>query len=176
MKEISIEDLSLNPMTMFGKEWCLAAAGNEKNGYNAMTIAWGHLGAIWDRHTPKGKTINPTAIVYLRLQRYTKEFFDGEELFTVCTFDSLYKKALTYLGTHSGRDGNKIAKAGLTPVFTENTTVFAEAKMAFICRKLYHAPLMESGFVDKSLIDENYPDRDFHEMYVGEIVKVLVQR
>ncbi|MGL5512308.1 MAG: hypothetical protein ACRDBM_03590 [Sporomusa sp.] len=68
MKEIPVEELQLNPMTMFGKEWCLVAAGNEAVGYNAMTIAWGHLGAIWDRKTTAGKIIIPTATVYLRPQ------------------------------------------------------------------------------------------------------------
>ena len=96
-------------------------------------------------------------------------------LFTVCAFDNTYKKALAYLGTHSGRDGDKIAKAGLTPVFMENTTAFAEARMVFVCRKLYHAPLLESGFIDTELMEGNYPGRDVHEVYVGEIVKVFVQ-
>lgn len=78
MKELSIQELSLNPMTMFGKEWCVVAAGNEANGYNAMTIAWGHLGAIWDRNTPKGKTIIPTAVVYLRPSVIPKNFSTGK--------------------------------------------------------------------------------------------------
>lgn len=173
MKEVAIENITLNPMTMFGKEWCLAVAGNEKNGYNAMTIAWGHIGAIWDRHTHNGKIIIPSIAVYLRPQRYTKAFFDREELFTICAFDNQYKKALGYMGSHSGRTEDKAQNAGLTPVFIDGTTAFAEAKMVFICRKLYHAPLMESGFVDSKIVAENYPDKDFHEMYIGEIIKVL---
>lgn len=172
MKEIKINELKINPMTMFGKEWCLAAAGNEINGYNAMTIAWGHLGAIWDRKTEKGKMIIPTAEVYLRPQRYTKEFFDREELFTVCAFDEKYRKALGYMGSRSGRNEDKAKNAGLTPVFSDGTTYFKESKMVFICRKLYHAPLLESGFVQKEIVLENYPEHDFHEMYVGEILKV----
>lgn len=79
------------------------------------------------------------------------------------------------MGSHSGRDEDKAANAGLTPIFAEETTYFAEASMVFICRKLYHAPLQETGFVDKHLIDENYPLKDFHEMYIGEIIKVLVE-
>ena len=86
----------------------------------------------------------PTAVVYLRPQRYTKEFIDREEMFTLSVFDRAYKKALAYLGTHSGRDGDKISPTGLTPIFDENTTYFAEAEMVLICRKLYHAPLLES--------------------------------
>lgn len=117
----------------------------------------------------------PTAVVYIRPQRYTKVFVDREEIFTLSFFDASYKKALAYMGSHSGRDENKIAKAGLTPVFENGTTYFREAKMVLICRKLYHAPLQEDGFVDKSLVVNNYPQKDFHEMYVGEILKVLTQ-
>ena len=175
MKEISVQELYLNPMTLIGGEWLLIAAGNEKDGYNAMTASWGHLGAIWQRPGGTAHVGLPTALVYIRPQRYTKEFVDREEIFTLSFFDASYKKALTYLGTHSGRDENKIDKAGLTAVFESDTTYFREAKMVFICRKLYHAPLREEGFVDKSLVKNNYPQKDFPEMYVGEILKVLME-
>ena len=79
-----------------------------------------------------------------------------------------------YLGSHSGKNEDKIQATGLTPVFSDGTTYFEEADLVFICRKLYQAPLLEKGYMDKELIDFNYPERDFHEMYVGEIVKVFV--
>ncbi len=175
MKEISIKEFNHNPVTMFGTDWCLICAGNKENGYNAMTIAWGQVGSVWDRKTPNGKIIIPTATVFIRPQRYTKEFFDREEYFTISSFDPKYKKALGYMGSHSGRDGDKITKAGLTPYFIDKTTGFAEANLVLVCRKLYHAPLLESGFCEENIITENYPQRDFHEMYVGEIEKVLVK-
>ena len=170
---IPLKDLELNPMEMIGGGWWLIAAGHQTNGYNAMTASWGHLGALWERPGRKAHLGLPTAVVYLRPQRYTKEFIDREEMFTLSVFDKTYKKALAYLGTHSGRDGDKITHAELTRVFDENTTYFAEAKMVFICRKLYHAPLLEEGFVDKTLVEHNYPQKDFHHMYVGEIIEAL---
>ena len=172
MKEISYKDLSVNPMTMFGEEWLALAAGTE-NGANAMTIAWGHLGSLWERDTHANRL--PTAIVYVRPGRYTKEFMDRESVFTLSLFDEDRKKALGYLGSHSGRDGDKFSASGITPVFEEGTVYCKEAKMVFICRKLYQSSLKEEGFVDKGLIDFNYPLRDFHEMYIGEIIKVLVR-
>ena len=175
MKEIPVQELCLNPMTMIGGEWWLVAAGNAEDGYNAMTASWGHLGAIWERPGRKAHMGLPTAVVYLRPQRYTKEFMDREEIFTLSVFDASYRKALAYLGSHSGRDEDKIDKAGLTPVSEHGTTYFREAKLVFICRKLYHAPLQEDGFVDKGLVRNNYPMKDFHEMYVGEILKVLTK-
>ena len=170
MKEIDVTELQMNPMTLIAKEWMLLTAGCEERGYNTMTASWGHLGAIWGQ----GGGL-PTSVCYVRPQRYTKEFMDREELYTLCFFPEEYKKALGYLGSHSGRDEDKVAKAGLTPVFGEGYTYFAEAKLVLVCRKLYRAPLVPEGFVDKSIIDQCYPGGDFHDMYIGQIVKVLTK-
>ena len=173
-KTIAIEELNINPMIMIGSKWWLVTAGNEKNGFNTMTASWGHLGAIWGREEVKDQLGLPTAIVYLRPQRYTKEYMDREELFSLSVFEHEFRKELLHIGTHSGRDGNKVKDAGLTPVFGEGTTYFDEAKIVFICKKIYHAPLIEEGFVDRNLVKHNYDGNDFHHFYIGEIIKILV--
>lgn len=175
-KELKIEELSLNPAIMFGTDWCLANAGNKENGYNGMTIAWGQMGAVWDRKTNKGKIIIPTVSVYLRPQRYTKKYFDQEELFTVCTFNKKYKKALSYMGSHSGENEDKIKNAGLRSLFIGNTIAYQEAEMIFVCKKIYHSPILEEGFFNHDIIRDNYPKKDFHEMYIGEVIKVYVNK
>ena len=169
MKQIPFSQLQFNPFDLIGRDWMLVTAGNETNGYNTMTASWGHLGTIWG-HSES----NPTAVIYVRPQRYTKTFVDREDYFTLTFFAPEYRKALGYLGSHSGRDGDKVAHVGLTPVFSDHTTYFAEAKMVFICRKLYRAPIREEGFLDKELMEKVYPERDFHDMYIGEILKVYV--
>lgn len=170
MKEILASELQMNPMTLIAKEWMLLTAGTEDRGFNTMTASWGHLGAIWGQ----GGGL-PTSVCYVRPQRYTKEFMDREELYTLCFFPEEYKKALGYLGSHSGRDGDKVAHVGLTPAFGEGYTYFEEAKLVLVCRKLYRAPLVAEGFVDRSIIDQCYAAGDFHDMYIGEIVKVLAK-
>lgn len=169
MKEISVSELMFNPMTMIAKEWMLVTAGNEARGYNTMTASWGHLGSIWGH----GGGL-PTAVIYLRPQRYTKEFVDREALFTISVFPEQYKKDLGYLGRVSGRDEDKVAATGLTPVFEEDCTYFAQAKLVLVCRKLYRGTLQEDGFVDPSILSDHYPSRDLHDLYIGEILKVLV--
>lgn len=171
MQEISVKELNLNPMTMISDEWLLITAGSLEDGYNTMTACWGHMGAIWGH----GKGL-PTAIVYVRPQRYTKEFLDRENLYTLSFFPGKYKRQLGYLGTHSGRNEDKIKNVGLTPLFGDGYTYFSEAKLTLVCRKIYHAPLMESGFADRAIMEDNYPERDFHDMYIGEIIKVFVQK
>lgn len=169
MKEISVKELMLNPMEKIAGEWMLVTAGTKETGYNTMTASWGHLGSIWGH----GGGL-PTACIYVRPQRYTKEFVDREEYFTLSFFPASYKKALGYLGSHSGRDGDKIAVVGMTPCFGENFTTFEEAELTLVCRKIFRMPLQEEYFLDKAILEDSYPNRDFHDMYIGEIVKVLV--
>ena len=165
-QKVEEKDLQLNPLSTFGDDWPLLTAGNGEKGYNTMTISWGHIGTIWNK---------PTLSIYVRPQRYTKEFMDDHALFTVSVLPSEYKKALAYLGRASGRDEDKVAKVGITPLFDQNTTYFEEAKLVFICRKLYQAPLKEVGFLDPSISEKMYPEKDFHTMYVGEIVEILIK-
>ncbi len=169
MREISVKELKLNPTTLMADEWMLITAGTRERGYNAMTAGWGHLGAIWGH----GRGL-PTSVIFIRPQRYTKEFVDREALYTLSFFSEEYRKHLAYLGTHSGRNEDKIAKVGLTPVFGDGCTWFAEAGLVLVCRKLYRAPLVKEGFVDGEIVEYNYPERDFHDMYVGEIRRVLI--
>ena len=171
MREIAVKEFHIAPFTAFGDDWMALTAGNMRNGYNAMTVSWGHLGSLWERDSHTNRL--PTVICYVRPSRYTKEFMDKEKYFTLSHFNPSYRKALGYLGSHSGRSDDKIKNAGLTPVFDGETTYFAEADLVFVCKKLYSGTLTESGFTDKALVDFNYPERDFHTMYVGEVVKIL---
>jgi hypothetical protein len=174
-KTLALDALNINPINMIRSDWWLITAGNESNGFNSMTASWGHLGAIWGRPDLKGHSGLPTAVIYVRPQRYTKTYLDREQLFSICVFESNFKKTLVYLGSHSGRDLDKVKVSGLTPVFGEGTTYFAEASMVFICKKLYQAPLEESGFVDRDVLTHNYENMDLHHMFIGEIIKVLVK-
>jgi len=168
MKEINYKDMKFNPFNLIGGEWMLVTAGNEQSGCNTMTASWGHLGCLWGHN-------DPTAVIYLRPSRYTKEFVDREDYFTLCVMEKSFRKQMAYLGSVSGREENKIEKTGLTTVFAENTVYFEEAKLVLICKKIYASELQESGFLYQSTIDESYPQQDYHTMYVGKIEKVLVK-
>ena len=84
-----------------------------------------------------------------------------------------YRRAYGYLGIHSGRDGDKVKAAGSPPVFDDGTVYFAEAGLVLICRKICHAPLVEEGFADPSIVTWNYLKKDFHEVYVDEFLSSL---
>ena len=122
MKEINYKEMKFNPFNLIGGEWMLVTAGNEQSGCNTMTASWGHLGCLWGHN-------DPTAVIYLRPSRYTKKFVDEEPYFTLCVMDKSFKKQMAYLGSVSGRDEDKIAKTGLTPVYADNSVYFQEAKL-----------------------------------------------
>jgi len=164
-KSIPYESLSFNPFTKIGKAWALLTAGIEGD-YNTMTVSWGAVGYIWGK---------PSVTVYVRPQRYTKGFVDREDYFTLSFYPADCKPALGYLGQASGRDGDKVGKVGFTPVHTHGTTYFEEAELVFVCRKISRTLIGEDSFLDKDVQEKNYPAHDFHEMYIAEVVDVLVK-
>ena len=161
LKEFDIKTLCFNPFERIGSDWCLITAGREGS-FNTMTASWGGVGILWNKEV---------ATCYIRPQRYTKEFVDREELFTLSFFPDGYRKALNLCGTVSGRDHDKPAEVGLTPLFTDGTVSFKEADLVLVCRKLYAQPMTEQSFTDKSVLERNYPTRDLHTIYIGEIIK-----
>lgn len=162
LKQIKLNELSLNPFTMIGDEWMLISAGDEQK-YNMMTAAWGGLGVMW------GKSV---AAVVIRPTRYTLDFVKAKDHFALNFFDSSFKPVLSYCGSHSGRDVDKEKGTGLTPVFTAQAPYFAQAKLVMVCRKLYQQKLDPGCFLDGSLDAKWYPEKDYHECFVGEIAGV----
>jgi len=169
MKEIKFEELNDNAYNLIANDWMLITAGN-KDSYNTMTASWGQLGSLWGHGG--GRKV---ATIYIRPSRYTKKFVDENEYFSLCFFDEEYRKDLSYLGTVSGKDEDKVSKTKLTPVYDEKTTYFKEAKLVLICRKLYKQDILEECFIDKNIVEDSYPKRDFHTMYIGEIEEVYIK-
>lgn len=164
MKEIKPEELQKNPFQMIGKEWLLVTAEKEGKA-NTMTASWGGVGIMWGK---------PVAYVFIRPQRYTKEFVDAGDHFSLSVLGEDYRKTLNYFGTVSGRDEDKIAKSGLHVAHENGTPYFEEANTVLVCRKLYAQPYDPACFIDKSCDEKWYPNKDYHTMYIAEIEKVLV--
>lgn len=163
-REIGAKEIKENPVGLFDGDWGLLTSG-EVGSYNTMTISWGTLGELWGRDI---------CTVFVRPQRYTFEFMEKNDSFTVSFFPKEYRKALSFCGAKSGRDYDKAKETGLTAFDTGYGAAFEQAKLIVCCKKLYKQDLTPNGFVDRSVIDECYPKSDFHRVYVGEITKVLV--
>ena len=161
---IKPEALTDNVFKLLDKDWMLITAGTMDH-YNTMTASWGHMGIMWNL---------PVAIAWIRPQRYTFEFAEKYSHFTLSFFTEEYRKALQFCGSKSGRDHDKAAETGLTPVASESGNVFfQEARLVMECRKLYVDDLKAENFVVPEIASKNYPKKDFHRFYMGEITNVL---
>lgn len=162
-KEISAKEIEGNLIKAISDEWMLISAGNQK-GYNMMTASWGFMGEVWS---------NDSVIALIRPQRYTMDFVNDNDYFTL-SFYGDNKDIHKICGSKSGRDVDKTALTGLTPVFADNTVYFDEARLVLVCKKQYVGRLEEQNFCDKEPLS-NYAAGDFHYMIIGKIEKVLVK-
>ena len=167
LRNIDPKQITGNPFAMIGDQWMLITAGSAER-CNTMTASWGGLGVLWNA---------PVATCYIRPQRYTKEFMDAEEYFTLTFFGEEYRKALTVCGTKSGRDMDKIKECGLTVQYgAGEAPYFEEAELVLVCRKLY-AQDMESSAVLDERIPKFYTEKigNWHRIYCGEIVEAYTK-
>ena len=160
-----IDLLEMNPFTKIGKDWALVTAGN-KNKCNTMTVSWGGVGVLWNKNV---------VYIFVRDSRYTKEFLDNGEFFSLSFFDEKYRNALSYCGAHSGRNENKFEKAGLTPAFRHSIPYPDEANLVLLCHKVAAVPVNQDTFTDRSISSAFYADGDIHTMYVGEIIEAMAR-
>ncbi|MBR3645443.1 MAG: flavin reductase [Lachnospiraceae bacterium] len=162
-RKVSVYDLKYNVFEEFEKNWMLLSAKNNDGKVNTMTVSWGSLGNFWGREA---------ATVYVRQSRYTKEFIDNGEYFTLSLFDGK-KKELGILGSKSGRDGDKIAEAGFSVVEVEQQPAFEESKCVLICKKMY-VDEMSLDKISAQEIEKWYSEGNPHTMYIGEIVACYI--
>ena len=174
-REISPGEIKENAIKLIGSDWMLvtAAKNGAKKGdacgetYNTMTASWGGIGVLWGK---------PVAFVFIRPERHTFRFTEESDYMTLSFFGEDKKNVLSFCGSRSGRNVDKVEKCFLTPVFTEEDTgtsvYFSEAKLVLTCRKLYAAPFRPDAFLEPDCL-KSYENSGFHKVYVCEIERVL---
>lgn len=162
-KKTSVYDLPFNVFEEINKNWMLITAKNSDGKVNTMTASWGMMGEIWGKEA---------VTVYIRQSRYTKEFVDSQEYFTLSLFDG-YKKELGVLGSKSGRDGDKISEVGFTIEEVDNQPTFSQCKAVLVCKKMYQDDIAIKD-MKEDIVKAMYQDGDQHTMYIAEIVGCYV--
>jgi len=169
---IPFDELLVKSHYLWSEQSLLLTSGDFAEGlalaFNTMTVGWGSLGTMWGR---------PFAQVVVRPIRYTYQFMERYDTFTLCAFPKDCRDALQLLGTKSGRDGDKIAEAGLTPIASTRIAApgFAEAELIIECRKIYWDDLDPARFLDPR-IERHYPQKAYHRIYFGQIVAIWGER
>ncbi len=165
MTEIKAEQIKDNTINLISSDWLLITASKDDK-VNMMTASWGALGFVWNR---------AAATIYIRKSRYTKDFIDASDTFTLNVLDNKEREKLIYCGNTSGRDCDKVKGSGLTLKKDGDITYFDESRMVIQCKKIFAQEMPTEAFFDNTIVDSNYADGDLHTMYIGEIIKVLVK-
>ena len=162
-----LKELNNNVFSLIGNQWMLVTAGTEKS-FNTMTASWGGLGVLWNKYV---------ATIYIRPQRYTLEFINKNDFFTLSFFDDSYKDILRYCGAHSGKDVDKVKNSGLEPIVTETgAIIFRQANLTFECKKIYSDQIKEKNIIDDTFTSLIYPEKDYHKIFIGEIVNCMIDK
>ena len=165
-RAISPKELKENVFSLIGEQWMLITAGTAER-CNTMTASWGGLGVLWGA---------PAATCYIRPQRYTKEFLDREEYFTLSFLGEEYRRELTLCGTKSGREIDKIRECNFTveTAGSCNAPYIGQAELVLVCRKRFVQP-MDPVNIPEECRERWYPQKDYHTQYIGEIIETLVK-
>lgn len=150
-----------NPFTAIGKDWFLLTAGTMESGFNFMTASWGQMGILWNQ---------PSVTCYVRRSRHTFGFMEQQNTFTLSFFEEEQRKALQFCGAHSGRDCDKAAETGLTPIEIGGGVSFAEAKTILVCRKEFSVD-MPADRLPEEIVSRFYNPVDEHRLYIGTILE-----
>jgi flavin reductase (DIM6/NTAB) family NADH-FMN oxidoreductase RutF len=161
------EELPDNFFRLINDDWMLITAGQFSN-YNTMTASWGTTGILWNK---------PIAICFIRPHRFTFQFAERHDYYTLSFFDEHYRNILDYCGAHSGRDINKAEQTGLKPLETGRGNItFSQARLVLECRKLYADFLKPENFLVQDFAARFYPKSDFHKFYIGEIEQCYLKK
>lgn len=165
-RPIDYSEFLVQPHTIWARQWLVLTCGDFEAGkFNSMTVGWGGFGVMWNM---------PFAQVVVRPGRHTYGFMEQYNTFTLCALGKKYRDALQILGSRSGRDRDKISESGLTPVPSTKIAApgFAEAQLIIELKKIYWDDFKPEHFLDPS-IDENYPQKDYHRIFFGEILAIF---
>ena len=159
--EIAVKSLSDNIFQLLDDDWMLITAG-KLSSFNTMTASWGSFGILWQK---------PTATIVIRPQRYTLQFVNENDIFTLSFFAPGHKHILNFCGQHSGKNIDKVKETGLVPIELPSGNIsFSQARMVMECKKLYVDTIKPENFIQKDIAKRIYPLNDFHHLFIAEIL------
>ena len=166
-QKIDPKELTDNPVSLFADNWFVISAGDSTK-FNEMTVSWGNLGNVWEE---------PSITIYIRNTRFTYPFIDNGRYFVLNSFDEEYRDKVKFIGSHSGRDTDKVKETGLTPKFTElGNPYFEEAKLVIECEKMYYDDIVRTQLFEKGQEMYSVESDETHRMFIGRIVNMWVKK
>ncbi|MBR3767938.1 MAG: flavin reductase family protein [Clostridia bacterium] len=162
-KKINVDELEFSPTKAIGENWGILT-GTAESGFNSMTVSWGSVGVLWNK---------PCVFAFVRPVRYTYEFMEQGEYFSLAIMPEGIHEKMAVFGSKSGRDVDKYKESGFTVLDEDGVKYPEEAETVFICKKIAAGDIKPEWFIDETIDGKNYPKKDYHRMYIGEILTVL---
>lgn len=170
-EQISPKEIPGNIIRMIDDHWMLITAGDsiQKGAFNTMTASWGGLGVLWGK---------PVSFIFVRNERYTYQLLEKSNYYTLSFYAPKYRPVLKDIfGTLSGRDKDKVKLSGFTPLDTGFGAGYAEASLILCCRKIYGGKIAEENAAESERKEWYFNgSKDYHKMYIGEILSVWIKR
>ncbi|MDK2867814.1 MAG: hypothetical protein PWP38_2129 [Clostridiales bacterium] len=165
-EKLEASQITENTIAMIRDRWPLLAAGTSDD-FNFMTVSWGMIGELW---------FHDAVAVYVRHSRHTFQYMENHSQFTLSILKPGFEQALSIAGSKSGRDINKTAATGLTPVVIDGGIAFEEAEYVIVAKRLFQSDLDYKAIEDEAIIKRAYGNGDPHRMYIGAISSVYRQK
>ncbi len=164
--KIKPTQLNENIFKLIGDDWMLITAGNKEKA-NTMTASFGGFGILFSKNV---------AAIFVRPERYTYEFLEQNDTFSLSFFTEDYRKQLTYCGRNSGKDEDKFKKCGFTLSYNNDTTPYIDqGRITIICKKIYRQDIEKDCFTDLAPFDKTYSEGGMHRVYIGEILEIDIK-
>jgi len=164
-RKANLEEAVIPTLGLLENPGLLLVSGTQEKA-NVMTIGWGFLGNIWSI---------PVFIIAVRPSRYTYRFIESTGDFTVNVPAKNMDKIVSACGTFSGRSVDKFKEFKLTPVKSEyvKSPTIKECPINFECKVIYKQDLVPER-IEKNIIDNYYSGGNFHRLYFGKILNIVV--
>lgn len=163
-QDIRLFELWDETIGMLTHEGILLCSVSSEGKPNAMTIGWMTAGVAWGK---------PVLAVCVRPSRHTYTYLEQVPEFTVNVLPPKFAEALQFCGTASGRDVDKFAHTGLTPVSARRVKVpiIQQAVVHYECRIVHKNDILPEQ-LDPDILRHYYPQPDYHRVYMGEVLAV----
>ena len=167
LRPVELTSLQPDIFRVFEEQPPLLTAG-DRDRCNTMTIGWCQLGTLWHM---------PVCTVYVRPERYTYQFMEEQDYFTVSVLPEREKQTLRICGTKSGRDLDKVKECGLTVCYgAGDAPFFDEAELVLVCKKIFVQDMSPDCVVDGTNILTYYGENNgWHRIYTGQVVEAYMK-
>ncbi|MHA1378158.1 MAG: flavin reductase family protein [Candidatus Helarchaeota archaeon] len=147
MKKVKIKPYQLTEITLSKTSLLVTMSKDDKP--NVMALDWKTIGQLW---------MDPVCVIAVDPSRYSYSLLEEVGEFTLNVPSTKMRSAISIAGSYSGRDTDKIAKAGLTLQNSKivSVPVLADALINYECKIIHKA---ESSPICS------------HRLYFGEILE-----